>query len=439
MKIFLSHSSKDVNIIEPVLTFLTAEGYDVITSSSINHGDIWNEYIKKVLNACDVMVAIVTENYNNSVWESSELTYAVFNSSIMVLPFLINNAFTPTILMGISHIKVKSMEDLKNNIIIEIKKISTPNRYYDLLKNEISEKNEKEDTNSKILLLHKALIERKLTLVCGAGVSKSSSIPLWSELVANIVADVFDFDNNDEFVNKLLLSINRSNIILGKYLKIILKDNFENVLRKHLYRDIHDEDTKFKESDLIGAISKLAQINSESSGINSIITFNFDDLIENSLKLNKINYCSIWKESQEIHSGDLPIYHVHGFIPQQFSVDDSGIVFSEDDYHSQFIDPYSWSNMIQLSTFASKVCLFVGLSLSDPNLRRLLDISSRRNPQIRHYIIERKLSCDDKINNITNMLFEQDANSLGINVIWCSDYAEIPRILNKIAMADQCL
>ena len=34
---------------------------------------------------------------------------------------------------------------------------------------------------------------------------------------------------------------------------------------------------------------------------------------------------------------------------------------------------------------------------------------------------------------IATMLFEQDANSLGLNVIWCSDYSDIPSILLKIA------
>jgi hypothetical protein len=39
----------------------------------------------------------------------------------------------------------------------------------------------------------------------------------------------------------------------------------------------------------------------------------------------------------------------------------------------------------------------------------------------------------EHITDIANMLFEQDANSLGLNVIWCSDYDEIPGILKKIA------
>lgn len=96
------------------------------------------------------------------------------------------------------------------------------------------------------------------------------------------------------------------------------------------------------------------------------------------------------------------------------------------------IDPYSWSNLIQLNTFSANICLFIGISLSDPNLRRLLDISWRKNQRCKHYIIMKKPPQKNKADEITTMLFEQDANSLGLNVIWCSDFSEIPNILYGI-------
>ena len=60
---------------------------------------------------------------------------------------------------------------------------------------------------------------------------------------------------------------------------------------------------------------------------------------------------------------------------------------------------------------------------------------------MKHYIIMKRTSPDEMtddnqeehIEDIANMLFEQDANSLGLNVIWCNDYDEIPEILRKIA------
>lgn len=58
------------------------------------------------------------------------------------------------------------------------------------------------------------------------------------------------------------------------------------------------------------------------------------------------------------------------------------------------LDPYSWSNLIQLNYLRENTCLFIGLSLTDPNLRRLLDIASRKhdNDVPKHYaILKREL------------------------------------------------
>ena len=140
----------------------------------------------------------------------------------------------------------------------------------------------------------------------------------------------------------------------------------------------------------------------------------------------------IYSENTKRDVSELPIYHVHGYLPRSGkATGTSEIVFSEDSYHSQFIDPFSWSNLIQLNKYSHNTCLFVGISLVDPNLRRLLDVSWRKNPEknLNHFAIK-KLPKFGKNNVIRDelaiLLEEQDANALGINVMWVDDYNEIP-------------
>lgn len=143
--------------------------------------------------------------------------------------------------------------------------------------------------------------------------------------------------------------------------------------------------------------------------------------------------------------------HPHGYIPNnKAQLNSNEIVFSEDGYHSQFIESFSWSNLIQLNHFDNKTCLFIGISLTDPNMRRLLDVSFRKysgrpSADKNHFIIKKRHSIDafyDKSDNIKikdgqvisilKQIEEQDAKDLGFHVIWVKDYNEIPSILNKI-------
>jgi hypothetical protein len=66
--------------------------------------------------------------------------------------------------------------------------------------------------------------------------------------------------------------------------------------------------------------------------------------------------------------------HVHGYIPAvgQGSPPEE-IVFTEQQYHASAYSPYSWSNLSQIQWLAASIGLMVGLSLSDRNMRRLLD------------------------------------------------------------------
>jgi hypothetical protein len=221
-------------------------------------------------------------------------------------------------------------------------------------------------------------------------------------------------------------------------------------------------------------------------GVSEIITYNFDGLLELMLK----NYpCKpVWKPTKTTGSF-LPIYHVHGYIPvkdpfQNYSRRMGSlpgeIVLTEDQYHKEIENPFSWSNLIQLQALSKNTVLTIGLSLADPNLRRLLDvIRNSPNTPVIYAILKRPqtplLGAEDMeaIEKLTisataeynlvygasfkapgmksagwktnvNKAWEKLAASsfsrqltvfkeLGIQPIWCDDFEkEIPGIINKI-------
>lgn len=452
MKIFISHSHQDVEVCRKLADALRGRGFEVFADSAIDFGTSIIATIKTELNDSDVFIAIVTENFLNSSWAQAELSSAIFsNDNLRVLPVVVGDVFVPDFLRYFQYRKVSSSEEVTQAVLNDIDLLKNVDRTTEFIQYDTI-KTAKDDIEEKTNLLREALRDNQLTLVCGAGVSRASSIPDWNELLVNILNEVFIRnaelrESEPEISGKDLLHLMpQSNLILGKYLKLVLKDDFEKIVKKHLYSN-YNQERDFEdatmvqgkvsinyalETSMMKAIVELARPKRNGKRLESIITFNFDDLIENALAQHQVEYCSIWKEGQIYEIDQLPIYHVHGFLPNKDDIQEPNLVFSEEAYHSQFIDPYSWSNLIQLNTFSANVCLFVGISLSDPNLRRLLDISWRKNQRCRHYIIIRKPPQKSKADEITMMLFEQDANSLGLNVIWCSDFSEIPNILNGI-------
>jgi hypothetical protein len=109
-----------------------------------------------------------------------------------------------------------------------------------------------------------------------------------------------------------------------------------------------------------------------------VITYNLDRLLEKALEKKS------WKDVPPLQGlvrtfkkpgaegVSVRILHVHGLLHPQ-GTGGEGIVFSEPDYHRQYGNPYSWSNLAQLNAFTRERCLFVGVSLTDPNMRRLLE------------------------------------------------------------------
>lgn len=453
MKIFISHSSRDIDIYNELADALKEKGYTIFNANEVNVGESVIEKIKFALNDSDILVAIITENFLNSSWAQAELSSAILSTnSIRVLPVVVGDVFIPNFLIQFQYRKVDSTKEITKTVLNDIGQLGMIESDSTLFQKQSTAQSERKDIEEKIALLKEALIDNQLTLVCGAGISRDSSIPDWNELLVNILNETFFDDGSNVPKSKILAEdllslMPQSNLILGKYLRLVLKKDFEKVVQKHLY-SYYNQDRDFEssmmvqgheiinyalETNMMKAIVELARPKRRGKRLESIITFNFDDLIECALSKHNIEYCSIWKEGQIYGIDALPIFHVHGFLPNQREIDSPNLVFSEEAYHSQFIDPYSWSNLIQLNTFSTNICLFVGLSLSDPNLRRLLDISWRRNQRCKHYIVMRKEPQKNRTDEIATMLFEQDANSLGLNVIWCSDFSEIPSILSSIA------
>jgi hypothetical protein len=185
-----------------------------------------------------------------------------------------------------------------------------------------------------------------------------------------------------------------------------------------------------------------------------VVTFNFDDLLEEMLNRRDIRYHSIYLPNDPASREELPIYHVHGFLPRDRSgyqrLDDSLLALSEEGYHTVYRDPFHWSNIVQLNALRETRCLFIGLSITDPNLRRLME-SAATGEQSRHYaLLKRTLEGDvDRLaeqNRISildrrpihsllrthHLLMEKLLRELDVQVIWYESHNDLPGMLEGL-------
>lgn len=292
-------------------------------------------------------------------------------------------------------------------------------------------------SKSKVLVSELQILckSKKIVLVLGAGVSTSCGLPNWIGLINNVfkiwLKRLPEPEKYESLSNDFLSELTSSNpIIMTRFVRQLLeKAPLEKEFKEIVHEGLYNNSSTLFSSSLIQEIVSWCQ----SGKIECVINYNFDDILEQHLEKQNILHIPVFRKPVKIDNAALAIYHVHGFLPQNADKEKSdAIVFSEEDYHQQYQEFYSWNSQIQVDKYRNHTCLFIGSSLNDPNQRRLLDTSKEYRPQeIKHYIFQRNQVISDK-DKIYSNIFQINAEAFGINTIWVEKHDDIPKILKEI-------
>lgn len=333
-------------------------------------------------------------------------------------------------------------------------------------------RNWKEEREEIIENLKQFYKKGQFSLLLGAGVSSSAGMPDWNTLLNSLfvtyLTQEFDDDTaiGEKDIGELVQRLNSidepSALMAARYLRKGLSKRdgeaklFIEAVTKNLYKL---RNTNFQiDSELIKSIAAMCLPRRTGAKVKSVVTYNFDDLIERQLSNNAIHHRCIYTDNESYDPDELPIYHVHGFLPEERKsfdgLGESTLVFSEEGYHQIYSDSYHWSNLVQLNSFRENTCLMVGLSMTDPNLRRLLEISSKNIERSKHFAFMKRLSSKEfcyekekgetisKIENVESAekfldrhhtLNEELMKELGVTIIWYESYEEIPEIIKRVS------
>jgi SIR2-like domain len=335
--------------------------------------------------------------------------------------------------------------------------------------------------------LQRAWKAKNLVLFLGNGVSMPYGIPAWKDLVLEILFDQTDVARRLEpialpyrraLASWLVDYYDYDPVVLGRVVKNEIgrrarrrrdgnrdaEELFLEQVRAHLYPD---PPLQPREPTTLTAVADLIRKSTDDSGVNAVVSFNFDDLLERKLGRD-VELEPIWSGRRRELKG-LPILHPHGYLPQEGNVEECELVFTEDDYHHLTTAVFHWALTAIVNHLRHRTVLFIGLSMLDPNLRRLLDASyvygdvpAHWQVQKRHKIaddhmpdvledIQRRASryaeelevegregspsLESAVTAVLEQADSYDRNlfeSMGVKTIWLEDYDDIPALLEEI-------
>lgn len=316
----------------------------------------------------------------------------------------------------------QSIQDKSNDHIIEDDRIQVIS-YGEFIKTIESKEKEiaafanssKEDFISQDIILQKAknaLKYRNVTFFLGAGVSASAGVGTWDKLLSYLSK------------GKKISSLRgvAENIVKGRYIIDMYENDFNKVSTKienFLYKHAHH-------SKLIESISQVILHHD----IESVITYNYDNLLEDCLSKKSKNVgFPIYSQSRILNGFKTPIYHVHGYLPKQGNAK-TEIVLGEKEYHESYQEHNNWSNVEQLHALNRNTCFFIGLSMTDPNLRRLLDLSVKEGSEVDnvHFVF----LIENPKKKMYKPFMERIMRDFGINCIWYKNHNDLPKLIDSL-------
>lgn len=282
-----------------------------------------------------------------------------------------------------------------------------------------------------------SIAENNFSLFLGAGVSMSANLPCWWNLLAGMINRCKQGMFKEADLDQLTKVCCNSSIVMGRFIRMMMEsksneEEFYQCLHEALYNGVDSYS-----SPLITEICHLIQFKRQHA--QSIITYNFDDVMERALKSCGIGNYSIFGQNQPQQL--FPIYHVHGFVPFENKENIKSLpVLSEEEYHRVYANSYNWSNVEQIHALSRTTCIFIGLSMTDPNLRRLLDIANKDSEaDPRHFVF---LPCIDSFgknkaaevkNNEAMRIQKEIFEELGLRVVWYKGHNdELPKFIKAL-------
>lgn len=261
-------------------------------------------------------------------------------------------------------------------------------------------------------------------LVLGAGINIDYGAKDWEHLVEALNLDFYK--DNDVLVSQIKDYVGDELFVSSKLIKTNGFDIYDS-LNTELY--LFKEAKSFNDPD--STLYKVVDFLERKKEKINVITYNYDTNLEYLLRKRDMKYNCIYDNTSFISKeASVDIFHVHGLLPYDKVKETkytNSLIFNESEYFYLYNNPYSWNIEKQLHDFNFNCCMFVGISLTDPNMKRLLELATNYL-KFNFIFMKKHENFNNKVyRDVTNYFFTYD-----LITIWIDDFSEIDEWLKLI-------
>lgn len=329
----------------------------------------------------------------------------------------------------------------------------------------------------------------------GAGICKGI-LPDWFDLTLNLVNQTFEKKWTREEFEKITKNIGFSldGWIQGCFNKLYSEgrtiEDFNKILEEALYSDLLREadkaglkntlisffespkkikqkkllniydffESNYSSTTLIQIVKAFVITDNKAKLPSAIITFNADSLLHSLITLyrikNNFDKTGVFLRPKELFKKvtktfqtwgeSIPIFHLHGSLsPTTTSITENdsrdSLIFLESSYNNIANNMYSWAQSTFLYSAQNCKMVFLGLSMSDPNIRRWLswtnqkyieELSNKtkcRAQSLPHLWIKTKSS-----NTAVQDFMDLSLRHMGVKIALIESWSNVEETLKKI-------
>lgn len=241
--------------------------------------------------------------------------------------------------------------------------------------------------------LQEAVRDNNLVIFLGAGASRSAGLPLWSDIVIDVLRHP-SVEKSEDYQMAL-----KSGIISP----LFVLDALENAHRKEIYDTFEASTSKTIDSEIHKELSRISR---------KFVTTNYDKLIEHNTQIKYVDPSSSY-HLQKLDNADEYVLKIHGTC----DTIDKCVIFSSD-YEALYSTDSVLAKFQLQKIVSSHTCLFIGFSLTDEYVVDLFNYLNKLYDSlgITHFAIS------------TNELRHDFVETIKIN-----DHADLPGLVSELA------